>query len=744
MYRKIFCILLLIQVLFFCEGYAGDFRVYLSGDKCLVEMPREMLGRFFLMVSRLDSVYGHRSYQPGSKLGEACVVSFRRGTTGGVDVYMPDYRLRKEASSGEMGKLLARNQVEWPVVNCPIEEEDEGKVVIDIAGMMRGEQPFFDCVGKRVIGGAGEEGLFYCTMMREMAAVRRKWKRQNDIMTELPVTTTFFLLPESPWQMREADRRMGFSSESYDYFPDESSGVCVRRIIRRWALEPQDKVAYQAGCLTEPVCPIVFYLDPAIPKSWKPYFKRAVEDWQRAFEIAGFRNAIVAREMEQGEKSLSVRQGLIRYQDSLLMEVVDVNADPRSGQIIQAHVHWSPAVLDSLKYEWIARSSLWQDGFNPDEMPEQVVGELIRVTVGRRVGIALGLLPNDLAAEGYSVKQLRNRDWLAEHGGTFLMGCVALNSVAQVEDRVAVEDLFPRVGDYEYRVIYWGYRYWENEIDGKKLRAEWLRQYIEQSGYGWHSRVFPGVVNVVANSGYLGEDPVAGAGYALENVKRVFVREDLIKVEHDTTAWGAWVQKAGGKQGILYDIVLPVLRQVGGLAIKPDGRNDCLLLPVPVAKEMQKRAVAFLNRYVFETPDWVMKSRLVEKSGVEPEKIVSDWQGAILEYLFNESLVQFARNNLMAEPGAAYTLNELMNDLYEGIWTDSRNGQTDGCRMALRWRYLDILKNYLMRNPRENVSLALRLHLDRVKETVERVLSDEKENLREWSDLKIKIEDVLK
>lgn len=147
--------------------------------------------------------------------------------------------------------------------------------------------------------------------MRELPVVRRQWKRADDKLTEMPVTTTFFLLPETPGQGRERDRRIGFSSVSYDYFKDECTGIRTRHLIRRWALEPKDVAAYLTGKLTEPREPIVFYLDPMIPERWKPYFVQAVEDWQRAFEVAGFRNAIVTRDIpEETGQSFSVVEGI--------------------------------------------------------------------------------------------------------------------------------------------------------------------------------------------------------------------------------------------------------------------------------------------------------------------------------------------------------------------------------------------------------------------------------------------------
>ena len=431
MYRKIFCILLFIQILYFNNSLAGTLHVYLSGEKCLLDLPKEILGREFLVISRMDSVFDYQSYQPWSKLGEEFVVTFRQDEQESVGVYLLDYRLRESKSSMEMGRLLARNQVECPVMNCPVVKKDSEHIVIDITKMLMTEAPFFDCSGKKVTSCYEESAAFGCVVLREMSVIRRKWKRQDDEMTELPVATTFFLLPEHPWQARKADRRIGFASLSYNYFKDERSGMQTENLIQRWALEPKDKVTYQTGLLSEPICPIVFYLDPSIPEKWKPYFIQAVEDWQLAFEAAGFRKAIVAREVPKTRNEmLPLYRGMIYYQDTLKTEVVDVNVDPRSGEIIQACVHWSPAILDSLKYEWLTRSALWQKKFALECMPKEIVGELIRVTLGQRIGIALGLLPNELIVKDCSEEQLRDCLWLSEHnGGAFLMGSVMLNTV---------------------------------------------------------------------------------------------------------------------------------------------------------------------------------------------------------------------------------------------------------------------------------------------------------------------------
>lgn len=297
MYRKVFCVLCFFFVGLLLEVNASTFKVETRGGQCLLDLPRTLLGRVFLGVSRLDSVGEYRTYQPGSRLGNEIIVSFKQGKSGMVDIFLVDEFEKEEEMSPDMQRLLKRNRVEFPIMSCPVVRENTECVVVDVTEMLKKGEPFFDAPGKRIQRGGEGHDSFNCTVTREVAVICRQWKRKEDKMTEIPVTTTFFLLPEHPQQSRERDLRVGYSSISCSYFTDERTGVSSRHFIRRWNLIPKDKDAYYNGVLTEPEEPIVFYLDPSIPTSWKPYFVQAVEDWQRAFEEAGFQNAIVTREV---------------------------------------------------------------------------------------------------------------------------------------------------------------------------------------------------------------------------------------------------------------------------------------------------------------------------------------------------------------------------------------------------------------------------------------------------------------
>ncbi len=746
MYQKIFCILLLIQVIWSHDGCASTFRVYPSEGRCLLDISRTELARAFLVVSRLDSVRENRTYQPGSRLGKEIVVSFKQERAGEVGVFLPDFRIGEKETSPEMKKLVARNQVEMPFMICPVQREDQEKLLIDITELIMREEPLFNAPGKRVVRFHAEDGFFACTVMRELPVVRRQWKRADDELTEMPVTTTFFLLPETPREGRVRDRRIGFSSVSYDYFKDECTGIRTRHVIRRWALEPKDVEAYLTGKLTEPQEPIVFYLDPKIPERWKPYFVRAVEDWQRAFEVAGFRNAIVARDIpeETGQSLVSLR-GLILYQDSLQNEEVDVNVDPRSGQIIQARVHWAPGVLDSLKYEWITRSALWQKVFDLKTEAEEIEGHLIRVTLGQRIGQALGLLPNKLASAWILDKELRDNDWLSENGmSSSIMGDHFVNTVAQPEDRVATENLFPVVGSYDCWAINWGYRYWGEEGEAVEGLQALLRRNLNKPEHTWsYSSDSPTAIEAMANLGTLGRDPVAGASCALANVKQVFRRADLIRNGRDTTGWGIWVRRAGGKDGVLYSIVLLVLQQFGGIEICPEGES-CIAKPNPVGREEQKEALAFLSREIFTTPYWLVLSPLVKKAGLAPSEVIAAWQNAVLEYLFEKGMSRFALNQVMSGTTAFYTLDEFLDDLYRAVWSEA--GKADVYREALQMKYLECVEKALRRNPGRGESVALQVHLNKLYVVMEQALgmSLSRERRKSLVHCKNKIEDVIK
>lgn len=735
MYRKIFCVLCLLLVGLLPDVKAGTFKVNVRNGQCLLEMPRTLLGRIFLGVSRLDAVGEYRTYQPGSRFGDEIIVSFKRGEAGKVDVYLIDGLAREEEMSPDMQKLLMRNRVELPLMSCPVVRESAECVVIDITEMLKKGEPFFDGPGKSIRCGGEDYDSFHCTVVREMAVIRRQWKREGDRMTEMPVTTTFFLLPEHPLQSRERDLRVGYSSVSCRNFTDERTGARFRQFVRRWNLIPKDREAYFNGVLTEPEEPIVFYLDPAIPTSWKPYYVQAVEDWQQAFEEAGFRNAIVAREIpEEAKSSLASLRGLILYQDSLRGEEVDVNTDPRSGQIIQARVHWSPMVLDSLMCDWVSRSVLWHWG--TDMKQERVVGELIRVTLGKRIGMALGLLPNELASAWIPVEKLRDNAWLTENGmSSSIMGEVMMNTVAQWGDRVELENLFPRVGTYDCWAINWGYRYWSKEQE--KELEDLLLKNMANAACWWNNRTFAtSAVKAEANMGSSGSDPVGCVRYALENVKRAFVhigeKEEI----------NEWVHCINDKKGILFEVLLPVLRQFAGIEMQPDESRNYAYAFCPVSRERQEEAMEFLNRELFATPQWLMQAALSVTAGVEPSELIATWQETVLEYLFEKQVTQFALNNKLAGKNSCYTLDAFLDGLYRGIWSDLK--MTDPCRDNLRVKYLNVVEKTLKGQLRGGESVALQVHLRKIATAVEQTLAVSRPGREVLINYKTKIEDVIK
>ena len=705
------------------EKEGKTFRFYEQDGRCLLRMPVGMLGREFLVVSRMDSTRGNKTYQKGWKVTEERVISFRL-EDGRVGVYTPNYETGKIGMDEEMARLMQKTRPDVAAYSLDVVEKDGEWVTVDMTDIVEGGNLLTESVGGgvRLSGGSAQ---FSCTAERKLPAVYTLWVSEKTQMAQFPVTTTFVLLSEKPWEKRLADRRVGYAVSSYRTFAHVNEGVRTMRMVKRWKLEPKDEECYWRGELTEPAQPIVFYLDPNVPAHWKPYFVRAVEDWNVAFEKAGFRNAVVAREIpEDYVGAYSSLPGLILYQDSLKQEVVDLNIDPRSGEIVRACVHWSPQIIDSVKREWALRSAVWNGG-NVSE--EELEGEIVRATLGRRIGLALGLVNNQIAGTSVPVEKLRDNEWLSRHGmSPSLMTSVAMNTVAQEGDGVSLENLFGRVGVYDCWAIDWGYRYWPSDMVPQEMK-EWLLGHVKDAACRWYNEQYDeNPLRPLASMDRLGDDPIEAAVLAWRNVEALFAEGSLSGAH----VRKEWVAQIGGKDGVLNLILKPVLRQIGGIEFHvADGRENrgrihvvgeelrSVLEPVirqiegenesamdekgeyvrrlwVAARDRQEQAVSFVVEKVFGASSWLSQSPLAKEAGVNVKEMVVDglWANA-LKCLSGEVCGRMALGMALEQNGPRwYSLCDMLTDMTDNVWPYMlKTAETDSVGRLLCEKYIEFL-----------------------------------------------------
>ncbi|HXV85107.1 MAG TPA: zinc-dependent metalloprotease, partial [Gemmatimonadales bacterium] len=477
------------------------------------------------------------------------------------------------------------------------------------------------------------------------------------------------LLPLVPMRPRYADPRVGFFSINQVNFGLDAQKAATQTFIRRWRLEPRDPAAYARGELVEPVKPIVYYLDPATPERWRRWVREGIEAWRPAFEAAGFRNAIIARDppspADDPEWSAEdVRYSSIRWVANLTRNAVGPSvSDPRTGEIVDSDVMFFHNHLRSYRNRLLIETGAANPAARTLEIPDTLLGEALKAVITHEVGHAIGLPHNMIASSSYPVDSLRSPSFTQRWGLTpTIMDYARQNYVAQPEDGNV---RFVRMlGPYDDYVINWGYRVIpaaRTPEDERSTLNRWIR---ERDGdprfrYGPQQGGLP--IDPSTQTEDLSDDPVRASGYGMANLKRVV--PNLV----------AWTTKPGedyGELNEIYDETLGmwntyvghVLTLVGGVhqTLKASDQPGAVFQAAP--RERQRAAVDFLVREVFTTPTWLMPEdilRRIEHAGAVDR--LRQTQASRLNQLLEPGRLQRLIEQEAFDPRGAYRLVDLFD-----------------------------------------------------------------------------------
>jgi hypothetical protein len=509
-------------------------------------------------------------------------------------------------------------------------------------------------------------------------------------------------LPEKPMMPRHFDERVGyFSVRKYDYGKDEQRAP-RRTFITRWRLEKKDPGAE----VSEPVKPIVYYIDPATPTKWIPFIKKGIEDWQPAFETAGFRNAILARDAPADDPEWSpedARYSVIRWLPSTIENASGPHIhDPRSGEILESDIQFYHNVMNLARAWYFVQAGPLDPRAQKLPLPDDLMGELIRYVVAHEVGHTLGFQHNMKASSLYSIDQIRNPEWVRRMSHTpTLMDYSRFNYVAQPEDGIPVEDLIPKIGPYDKWATMWGYK----PIPGAQSPEEeretldrWAREQ-DTTPYLRFSTAKSRGSDPGENTEAVGDvDAVRATELGVKNLQRV---ADMLLSATSTSPGAPYEDLEELYARMLGQWRLEmghVTQIVGGFDSqqKHIGQEGVLFTPVP--RQKQAAAVKFLNENAFATPTWMIKPeilRRIETDGTV-NRLRSTQQGILTQLL---SSARFGRLIEQEEiDGNSYRAIDLLADVRKGIWkelTGASSIRIDAFRRNLQRTYLDLMNDKL-------------------------------------------------
>ena len=705
----------------------GLFTVHRKDEDYLFEIPDSLLGRDMLLISRIagkmDGLGGFQS--AGAATNRQMVRFERRGDRimlrkhSGVAVADDTLAIAASVEANYFPPILESWEIE-------ARGPDSASSVIDVTDFFGGDTPHLSGLSPAQRRNYGVRRLdadrSFISRVRSYplnvnvrhtltydAASPPTDEAANTVTLEM--NQSLVLLPAEPMRPRYADPRLGYFTVSRINYGLNEQKAATETFIRRWRLEPSDPEAYARGEVVDPVKPITYYVDPATPERYVDAVKRGIENWQPAFETAGFSNAIVALEAPSKEEDPDwdpedVRYSVARWSASETRNAVGPStSDPRTGEIIESDIVWYHNHMRSYR-NWM----MVQTGAaNPDarQLPltDELMEEAMEQVITHEIGHAIGLPHNMVASSSYPVDSLRSQTFASRMGvAPTIMDYARQNYIAQPEDGLQPKDFLRRIGVYDHYSVNWGYRVLpdaETPEDEIPTLNRWIVEKAHDRMYSYLPQGGVGVSDPRSQTEDMGDDMVRANQYGMANLRRIV--PNLVE----------WTTRPGEDYTDLAEIygeavsqwsryVRHVVTIVGGVHadLKTADQDGAVFDGVPRAE--QKRAMAWLAREAFTAPTWLNVPEILELIGPSAASVanITRLQSSVLNQLLSTSRMATLAELEVTEPDDAYPLVEFLDDVRAAVWEDlERVTEVGPYRRALQRAYIERMATFMTDAP---------------------------------------------
>lgn len=681
----------------------GLFNVHQVGSKYYFEIPDSLLNREILVVTRfIKTPSGARNYG-GEKISENTIL-FEKGPTD--QLFLRIATLVSAANEEDAISKAVNNSNITPILeafNIEAYDNKKGTYLIQVTDFLNSENPLLALSSSkkdayRLLGLEKDKSYINeinsfplnteIKTVKTYKAKSSKEKRKKVLpaailagVVTLEINNSFILLPKEPMKKRYFDSRVGYFASSYLEYGDDQQQVAQNTYIHRWRLEPKDEDIdkWKRGELVTPKKPIIYYIDPATPKKWRPYLIQGINDWQVAFEQAGFKNAIIGKEWPENDASMSLedsRFSVLRYFASPSKNAYGPNiVDPRSGEILESHIGWYHNLMNLLHSWYMVQAGAVDQRAQQMQFDADLMGDLIRFVSSHEVGHTLGLRHNMGASSATPVAKLRDAEWLEKHGHTSsIMDYARFNYVAQPEDNIPVENLMPRIGDYDKWAIQWGYSRIAEELNAKEEK-EVLSQMVVDSvsnnprlWFGGEGRDF----DPRSQREDLGDNAMEASMYGILNLQRIAPCIKEWVHENNSDDYSNLDQLYKDIVAQYSDYIFHVTKNIGGIYVTPKTMGETGEVYQPVDQLTQKQALVFLNNYIFKEPKWLMRNDILNavRSPRSKEAVTKTMESVMMNLLGGSRL---SRMTFIAERYEAenpYLPQDYIDDLNQLVWGD--------------------------------------------------------------------------